>query len=178
MKIETIKKICKKTKEIFIYDNRYVSNGLCMVRFPDRIYPNMGNIFELLSISEIESEKYQVYEFETVPPLFDGGDYAGEEMLQTLGLTIHYQGMDILPMTDGEKVYFVEAEYVRLMKPAMVRYALRSGDIAVFDGLVYLGTVKPVDLTASNLKRVFGKLAEKMSCKAAEQMEIEEGASE
>ncbi len=175
MKIETIKKICKKTKEIFIYDNRYVSNGLCMVRFPDKIYPNMGNIFELLSISEIESEKYQVYELETVPPLFDGGDYAGEEMLRTLGVVIRYQGMDMLPMTDWEKVYFVDAEYVRLMKPAMVRYALRSGDIAVFDGLVYLGTVKPVDMSASNLKRIFGELAERMQMpELSDQIEFEE----
>jgi hypothetical protein len=44
----------------------------------------------------------------------------------------------------------------------------------VFDGLVYLGTVKPVDMSASNLKRIFGQLAERMSCKVEEQMEIEE----
>ena len=80
-------------------------------------------------------------------------------------------------MTDREKVYFVDAEYVRLMKPVMVRYALRGEDIAVFDGLVYLGTVKPVDMSASNLKHIFGKLAEMTESRGEEQMEIEEGAN-
>ena len=96
-------------------------------------------------------------------------------MLRGLGVMIHYQGMDMLPMMDRGKVYFIDAEYIRLMKPAMVRYALRGEDIAVFDGLVYLGTVKPVDMSASNLKHIFGELAERMNCKAEEQMEIEEG---
>ena len=175
MKLETIKKICKRTKDITIYESQYISNGECMVKLPNTMRANCGNIFDILSISEQEAEKYQLQWFPELPPLVEVTDYTDEEMLHTFPVMLHYQNYDLLALTDGIKVYFILVDYVRQMKPMNVRYALRGGSVSVFDGLLYLGTIETIDMSASGLKQIFSVLAERMQIpEPSDQVEFEE----
>lgn len=162
MKIDNIKKIVKKSKTIIIYDRKWISNGECITKIPERVFINSSNVFNILSIDEGQEDKYQVGEVEVTPVWFDGDDYKGETLLAVVPFLVYYRGVDYIIFCDENKCYFADVSYIKAMELRSARYVLRGDMVAVFDGMIFCGCIAPCDMGASKLGGVFSSLAERM----------------
>ncbi len=168
MKIKKIGALCKENKKCFLLDElspegeiirQWISNGFAM--WPVSGLPQLreANLSTLFDFSANATEKIHIKEQE-MPGVFYEFLYDlrdGERELQESTVRIREDGMELMALTTGPDVIWLNASLLTPCWTKETRLVARGEYVAVLDGLFLSGIILPVvvgDATFRELLRL------------------------
>ena len=120
MKIKNIASICKKSKNITIFERhdrpeimQYIGDGYAA--YPAAGLPELDEetLLTIFDVPEKDRDKYHVH----TSPIPDGVDFAdvhnGERMIEQENVSINYGGRVLLPLRTGGGLVFIDSCYLK-----------------------------------------------------------------
>lgn len=150
MKLDSITKMIKKTKNIFIFTakngTQWISNSYCTVLIIGLPVLNRDNIYTILSIEKSDDEKYYYSECDHFP--LSGDDMSpDEDVCERIEPNIVYTGRELTLLNTRFGIAAVRSKYISYFGDLeMINFVLRDGHIAVMDGMLLQGYIEPVKL--------------------------------
>lgn len=114
MKLKTVLQLLKAKRRIILYesdDGQWIGDG--SAAFPLHGLPTMKqeNLRSLLDVTEKQFAQMDVSS-ERMPFSTDD-NVIGEIMLTHCGMVMHYRGYELIPLTSGAKIYYVQSGYIK-----------------------------------------------------------------
>ena len=153
MKISAIWALLKKRKTILIQkgiDTLWVGDGVAA--YPIYTIPTLDkNIMQtLLDVGDDAWSSFTVSKQDFVS--FDTGDNViGERALRATGLLINWRGVALMPLTDGNELYYIQTRYLKPFNDFEPLFCFRRTDslgggyIAVKEGMLLRGVMMPYE---------------------------------
>jgi len=153
MKISAIWALLKKRKTILIQkgiDTLWVGDGVAA--YPIYTIPTLDkNIMQtLLDVGDDAWSSFTVSEQDFVS--FDTKDNVlGERELRATGLMINWRGVALMPLTDGNELYYIQTRYLKPFNDFEPLFCFRrtgslgGGYIAVKEGMLLRGVMMPYE---------------------------------
>lgn len=168
MKISAIWALLKKRKTILIQkgiDTLWVGDGVAA--YPIYTIPTLDkNIMQtLLDVGDDAWSSFTVSEQDFVS--FDTKDNVlGERELRATGLMINWRGVALMPLTDGNELYYIQTRYLKPFNDFEPLFCFRrtgslgGGYIAVKEGMLIRGVILPYELISADEENYLEALRE------------------
>lgn len=168
MKISAIWALLKKRKTILIQkgiDTLWVGDGVAA--YPIYTIPTLDkNIMQtLLDVGDDAWSSFTVSEQDFVS--FDTEDNViGERELRVTGLLINWRGVTLMPLTDGNELYYIQTRYLKPFNDFEPLFCFRrtgslgGGYIAVKEGMLLRGVMMPYELISADEENYLEALRE------------------
>lgn len=165
MKLKTVFQLLKAKRRIILYesnDGQWIGDG--SAAFPLHGLPPMKqeNLRSLLDVTE---KQFAQIDVSSQRMLFSTEDNViGEIMLTHCGAVIHYRGYELIPLTSGTKIYYVQSGYIKPFGGIDdISYDLRklengSEYIAVKEGFLLRVVIAPLDAVTDELVGILGRI--------------------
>ncbi|MBR3421530.1 MAG: hypothetical protein IKG98_05650 [Ruminococcus sp.] len=149
MKLSAIWALLKKRKTAVIQksaDTQWVGDGYAA--YPIYVLPDLDNktMQILLDVKDEAWESFNV-RLSYAPPFCEEDFEIGEKEMRELDVTINYHGSELIPLTVGDEIYFIQAQYLKPFNDFEPLFFLRrnraSQLIAVKEGMLLRGVLAP-----------------------------------
>lgn len=165
MKLKTVLQLLKAKRRIILYesdDGQWIGDG--SAAFPLHGLPHMKqeNLRSLLDITEKQFAQMDVSSERM--PFSTEDNVIGEIMLTHCGMVIHYRGYELIPLTSGAKIYYVQSGYIKPFGGIDdISYDVRklengSEYIAVKEGFLLRAVIAPFDAVTDEFVGVLNKI--------------------
>lgn len=174
MKLKTVLQLLKAKRRIILFesdDGQWIGDG--SAAFPLYGLPPMktDNLCSLLDVSEKQFAQIDVSSEKM--PFSTEDNVIDEIMLTRCEMTIGYRGRDLIPLTSGTKIYFIQSGYIKPFgNNDDISFELRRSKnggkcIAVKEGFFLRGIIAPYDVVTdefiSALNKIYGMSRDVMS---------------
>lgn len=168
MKISAIWALLKKRKTILIQrgkDTLWVGDGTAA--YPIYTIPTLNKSImqTLLDVGDDAWSSFTVSEQDSVS--FDTEDNAiGERELRATGALINWRGVSLMPLTDGNELYYIQTRYLKPFNDFEPLFCLRrtsslgSEYIAVKEGMLIRGVIMPYEFITADKENYLEALRE------------------
>ena len=114
MKLKTVLQLLKAKRRIILYesdDGQWIGDG--SAAFPLHGLPHMKqeNLRSLLDVTEKQFAQMDVSSEKM--PFSTEDNVIGEIMLTHCGMVMRYRGYELIPLTSGAKIYYVQSGYIK-----------------------------------------------------------------
>lgn len=165
MKLKTVLQLLKAKRRIILYesdDGQWIGDG--SAAFPLHGLPTMKqeNLRSLLDVTEKQFAQMDVSS-EKIPFSTDD-NVIGEIMLTHCGMVMHYRGYELIPLTSGAKIYYVQSGYIKPFGGIDdISYDVRTLEngseyIAVKEGFLLRAVIAPFDAVTDEFVGVLNKI--------------------
>lgn len=165
MKLKTVLQLLKAKRRIILYesdDGQWIGDG--SAAFPLHGLPHMKqeNLRSLLDVTEKQFAQMDVSSERM--PFSTEDNVIGETMLTHCGMVMHYRGYELIPLTSGAKVYYVQSGYIKPFGGIDdISYDVRklengSEYIAVKEGFLLRAVIAPFDAVTDEFVGILNKI--------------------
>lgn len=165
MKLKTVFQLLKAKRRIILYesdDGQWIGDG--SAAFPLHGLPSMKpeNLRSLLDVTEKQFAQINVSS-EAVPFSIEDNT-VGEVTLTYCGMAINYRGYELIPLTSGTKIYYIQSRYIKPFGDIEnVYYSLRELEngracIAVKEGFLLRAVIAPYDVLTDEFVSILNKI--------------------
>ncbi len=165
MKLKTVLQLLKAKRRIILYDSndcQWIGDG--SAAFPLYGLPPMktDNLRSLLDVSEKQFAQINVSSENM--PFSTEDNVIDETMLTRCETTIGYRGYELIPLTSGTKIYYIQSGYIKPFgNNDDISFDLRimknGGEcIAVKEGFFLRGVVAPDDVVTDEFISALNKI--------------------
>lgn len=151
MKLSAIWSLLKQRKRVAVHrgeDTQWVGDGYAS--YPIYSLPDLNeeSIRILLDIKEDVWDKFTCGFYHNIPFSEDDNNLC-DKGLQPLGISIFFRGKSLLPLTDGQTLYYIEEKYLKPFNDFSPLFSYRphegfgEGIILLKEGMLLRGVVAP-----------------------------------
>lgn len=189
MKVKDISAICRRERQIIIYDDtdgtsvqQYVGTGAAVYKLENLPYLNEDNIITLFDISEKKQADMYI-NLSPAPAALNFEDFApGEVIADKLNIVITYAGYALNAIKTPDGVYFINSIYLRPFKNIeQVEIYYRTGKIPYFAvkiGLLVQAVILPIVIQDGMFNLMSYILQEKNTKYIKSAVEVEENTAD
>ena len=147
MKLSAILSLMRQRKRVMINkgDNtQWIGDGFASYPVYSFPYFCAESIQALLGVNFDAWSKY-TYDYIDKMPFSEDDSTADEILLSELEIKISYKGCDMIPLTDGASIYYIETKYLKPFNDFDPIFYYRSDTkiIAVKEGMILRGLIMP-----------------------------------